>query len=154
MLTGEKTVRRADVMEDTGASISPNVDIGQVEGAFVMGLGLWLSEELRFNPTSGRLLTRDSWEYKPPASQDIPEVFNTYLYNSNDNPFGVLGSKATGEPPLLMAMSAFLALRDAITDCRVSLGMERKDWFQFDGPGTNERVIASSGITSDYFKLY
>lgn len=61
LLTGEKTVRRADVMEDTGAALSPNVDIGQVEGAFVMGLGLWLTEELKYESTTGRLLTRDSW---------------------------------------------------------------------------------------------
>ena len=61
ILTGEKTVRRVDLMEDTGSSISPNVDVGQIEGAFVMGIGLWLSEELKYDSGSGRLLTRDTW---------------------------------------------------------------------------------------------
>ncbi|XP_059083877.1 uncharacterized protein LOC131881124 isoform X2 [Tigriopus californicus] len=151
LLTGEKTVRRADVMEDTGAALSPNVDIGQVEGAFVMGLGLWLTEELKYEATSGRLLTRDSWEYKPPASQDIPEVFNTYLYNSQDNPYGVLGSKATGEPPLLMAVSSFLALKDAMKEGRYEMGQD--GWFSFNGPATNENITKTMGLSSDYFKL-
>lgn len=74
MLTGEKMVRRADVMEDTGASINPSVDIGQVEGAFVMGLGLWLSEILRFNPETGRLLTKDSWVRVEISKSDIFQI--------------------------------------------------------------------------------
>jgi xanthine dehydrogenase/oxidase len=61
VLTGEKTVRRVDLIEDTGTSISPAVDVGQIEGGFVMSLGLFTSEELKFDPTSGRLLTRDTW---------------------------------------------------------------------------------------------
>eukprot|EP00095_Tigriopus_kingsejongensis_P005797 maker-scaffold88_size394946-snap-gene-2.26 protein:Tk05797 transcript:maker-scaffold88_size394946-snap-gene-2.26-mRNA-1 annotation:"hypothetical protein DAPPUDRAFT_313254" len=129
ILTGEKTIRRADIVEETGSSISPFVDVGQVEGAFVMGLGLWFSEELKYNPNSGRLLTRDTWDYKPPASQDIPEVFNVYLYNNQGNPNGVLGSKATGEPPLLMAVSSLLAVKDAIKDVRKRLNVEPQGWF-------------------------
>ena len=61
LLTGEKMVKRVDLIEDTGSSISPNVDVGQIEGAFVMGIGLWLSEELKYDTKTGRLLTRDTW---------------------------------------------------------------------------------------------
>ena len=61
LLTGEKMVKRVDLIEDTGSSISPNVDVGQIEGAFVMGIGLWLSEELKYDTETGRLLTRDTW---------------------------------------------------------------------------------------------
>ena len=61
VLTGEMNVRRADILEDTGTSISPEIDVGQVEGAFVFSLGLWLTEKLRFDPTSGQLLTNDTW---------------------------------------------------------------------------------------------
>ena len=61
VLTGEINVRRADILEDTGTSINPEIDVGQVEGAFVFSLGLWLTEKLRFNPDSGKLLTNDTW---------------------------------------------------------------------------------------------
>ena len=61
VLTGEKNIRRVELLQDTGASLSPLVDIGQIEGAFTMGLGLWLSEELKSDPDTGRLMTRDTW---------------------------------------------------------------------------------------------
>jgi len=60
-LTGEKNVRRVDIVEDTGSSVNPILDVGQIEGAFVMSLGLWLTEELKFNPENGQLLTFDTW---------------------------------------------------------------------------------------------
>ena len=64
VLTGEVNVKRVDIIEDTGTSISPEIDVGQVEGAFVFSLGLWLTEQLRFDPESGRLLTNDTWVLK------------------------------------------------------------------------------------------
>ena len=63
VLTGEVNMIRVDILEDTGTSISPEVDVGQVEGAFVMALGLWLTEQLRYDPTTGKLLTNDTWVY-------------------------------------------------------------------------------------------
>ena len=64
VLTGEICVRRVDILEDTGTSINPEIDVGQVEGAFVMSLGMWLTEQLRYDPMSGKLLTCDTWVSK------------------------------------------------------------------------------------------
>ena len=93
ILTGEMYVVRADLLEDAGLSTSPIVDIGQVEGAFIMGLGLWTSEEIKHDPTTGQLLTKNTWEYKPPASKDIPQDFRVSLKKNSRNPAGVVGSK-------------------------------------------------------------
>lgn len=72
VLTGEKNVRRVDLIEDTGSSVNPTIDIGQMEGAFVMSLGLWLTEQLKFDPDTGRLLTIDTW---------VSTIFNTFRSN-------------------------------------------------------------------------
>ena len=93
ILTGEMYVVRADLLEDAGLSTSPIVDIGQVEGAFIMGLGLWTSEEIKHDPTTGQLLTMNTWEYKPPAAKDIPQDFRVSLKKNSRNPAGVVGSK-------------------------------------------------------------
>ena len=75
ILTGEKNIRRVDLIEDVGNALSPNIDLGQVEGGFVFGLGLWTSEETKYDPDTSELLNHDTWEYKPPCSRDIPEDF-------------------------------------------------------------------------------
>ena len=93
ILTGEMRVVRADLMEDAGLSTSPLIDIGQVEGAFVMGLGLWTSEEVKYSTTTGELLTHNSWEYKPPAAKDIPQDFRVTLLRGSRNPKGIMSSK-------------------------------------------------------------
>ena len=93
ILTGEMYVVRADLLEDAGLSTSPIVDIGQVEGAFIMGLGLWTSEEVRHDPATGALLTNNTWEYKPPAAKDIPQDFRVTLLRGSRNPKGIMSSK-------------------------------------------------------------
>merc|ERR1712098_101751 len=105
ILTGEMYIVRSDVLEDAGLSTSPIVDIGQIEGAFGMGLGLWTSEEVKHNPETGALLTMNTWEYKPPAAKDIPQDFRVSMLKNARNPMGVLSSKATGEPALLLSIS-------------------------------------------------
>ena len=95
ILTGEMYVVRADLLEDAGLSTSPIVDIGQVEGAFIMGLGLWTSEEIKHDPTTGQLLTMNTWEYKPPAAKDIPQDFRVTLLKNARNPMGVMSSKGS-----------------------------------------------------------
>ena len=97
ILTGQMYVVRTDLLEDAGLSTSPIVDIGQVEGAFIMGLGLYTSEEIKHDPTTGELLTKNTWEYKPPAAKDIPQDFRVTLLKNARNPMGVMSSKGNRE---------------------------------------------------------
>ena len=93
ILSGEMRTVRVDLVEDAGLSTSPLVDIGQVEGAFIMGLGLWTSEQIRHDPETGELLTMNTWEYKPPAAKDIPQDFRVTLRKGSRNPQGIMSSK-------------------------------------------------------------
>ena len=129
VLTGQMSILRSDLMEDTGVSISPEVDIGQVEGGLVMGLGLWTSEKLRYREDTGQLLDNSTWHYHVPSCMDIPADLRTEFYNSGNNPNGVLSSKATGEPSVLAGCSVMFALRMAIRAAREDGG--NTDWFQF-----------------------
>ena len=95
ILTGEMRTVRVDLVEDAGLSTSPLVDIGQVEGAFIMGLGLWTSEEIKHDPETGALLTMNTWEYKPPAAKDIPQDFRVTLLKGSRNPKGIMSSKGS-----------------------------------------------------------
>lgn len=92
VLTGVYQITRVDILEDTGSSTSPLIDIGQIEGAFIMGVGLWTTEETIFT-SEGRLLTNRTWTYKVPCAQDIPIDFRVKMPKNNPNPAGVLFSK-------------------------------------------------------------
>lgn len=92
ILTGKYIVARVDLIEDAGDSMSPKIDIGQIEGAFIMGLGLWTTEEIIFNK-NGKLLTNRTWTYRIPGAQDIPVDFRVQVPKNNANPYGVLHSK-------------------------------------------------------------
>jgi xanthine dehydrogenase large subunit len=115
-LTGEWKLVRADVLHDAGQSINPAIDLGQVEGGFIQGMGWLTTEELWWN-RDGRLMTHAPSTYKIPAISDTPAAFNVSLYrgggNDNAEPT-VFRSKAVGEPPLLLPFSVFLAIRDAV----------------------------------------
>ncbi|NDY90033.1 xanthine dehydrogenase molybdopterin binding subunit [Ideonella livida] len=113
-LTGEWTLRRADLLHDVGASLNPALDIGQVEGAFVQGMGWLTSEELVWHPVSGKLLTHAPSTYKIPTAGDVPDALHTRLFQNRNAEDTVHRSKAVGEPPLLLGFSVFLALRDAV----------------------------------------
>ena len=112
--TGESRILRADIVQDCGNSLNESIDIGQVEGGFVQGLGWLTCEELCFSQ-EGKLLTTGPSTYKLPGSRDIPKVFNVKLLENADNEEKtIFRSKAVGEPPLLLAISQFLALKEAI----------------------------------------
>jgi xanthine dehydrogenase large subunit len=112
--TGESRILRADIVQDCGKSLNESIDIGQIEGGFVQGLGWLTCEELYFSQ-EGKLLTTGPSTYKLPGSRDIPKAFNVKLLEDADNEEKtIFRSKAVGEPPLLLAISHFLALKEAI----------------------------------------
>ena len=112
-LTGDNNVLRTDIVMDLGESLNPAIDIGQIEGAFVQGYGLFVMEQLVHSP-QGQLWTRGPGAYKIPGFGDIPSKFNVSLLRGAPNPRAVFSSKAVGEPPLFLAASAFFAIKDAI----------------------------------------
>ncbi|MFT3758939.1 xanthine dehydrogenase molybdopterin binding subunit [Thauera sp.] len=112
-LTGEWRLQRADLLHDAGNSINPAIDIGQVEGAFIQGMGWLTTEELWWNK-DGRLMTHAPSTYKIPATHDCPAEFHTRLFRNRNHEDTILRSKAVGEPPLLLPFSVLLAIRDAV----------------------------------------
>ncbi len=135
-LTGEYKLLRCDILHDVGQSINPAIDIGQIEGGFIQGLGWLTTEELKWNDT-GRLLTDGPATYKIPAIADAPPEFNVSLLQNapNEEPT-VFRSKAVGEPPLMLAISAFAAIRDAIGSLA-----NHSVFPQLNSPATPEEVL-------------
>jgi len=111
-LTGEYRVSRVDVLHDVGQSLNPTIDIGQIEGGFVQGMGWLTTEELLWNE-EGRVISNSPANYKIPTAGDIPPVFNVALYDEPNSEETIYYSKAVGEPPLMLALSVWCALRDA-----------------------------------------
>jgi xanthine dehydrogenase large subunit len=137
-LTGEMRVLRAELLQDCGDSINPAIDLGQIEGAFVQGMGWLTTEELVWDGT-GKLRTHGPSTYKIPGSRDVPPVFNArILQNSPNREETIFRSKAVGEPPLMLALSVWLAVRDAIS----SLSDYRLAPI-IDAPTTPDRVLAA-----------
>jgi len=114
-LTGEWALARADLLHDVGRSLNPAVDIGQVEGAFIQGMGWLTMEELVWHPKTGLLTTHAPSTYKIPTANDCPPVFDVRLYQNTNVEDSIHRSKAVGEPPLLLAFSVFFAIRDAVS---------------------------------------
>jgi xanthine dehydrogenase large subunit len=135
-LTGESRVLRADVLHDVGQSINPALDIGQIEGAFVQGMGWLTSEELWWHPDSGKLMTHAPSTYKIPTANDCPVDFRVKLFQNRNVQDTIYRSKAVGEPPLLLPFSVFFALRDAIS----SVGGHRIDP-PLRAPATPEAIL-------------
>jgi xanthine dehydrogenase large subunit len=136
-LTGENRILRADVLHDTGASLNPALDIGQIEGAYVQGAG-WLTMEELVWDDKGALRTHAPSTYKIPACSDRPPVFNVSLWG-HDNPEATVGrSKAVGEPPFMLGISAFMALSDAVAACG-----DGTRYVALDAPATPERILAA-----------
>ncbi|MCF6432448.1 xanthine dehydrogenase molybdopterin binding subunit [Leisingera sp. MMG026] len=113
-LTGENRILRADILHDAGASLNPDIDIGQIEGGYVQGAGWLTTEELVWDG-AGRLRTHAPSTYKIPACSDRPDVFNVALYDGQNREDTIYRSKAVGEPPFMLGISAWLALSDAVS---------------------------------------
>ncbi len=137
-LTGESRVLRAELIQDCGHSLNPAIDLGQIEGAFVQGMG-WLTTEELWWDAEGHLRTHGPSTYKIPGSRDVPPVFNARILGDAPNREAtIFRSKAVGEPPLMLAISVWLAIRDAIAslaDFRLAPHL--------DAPATPERVLAA-----------
>ena len=112
-LTGENRVLRTDILHDVGRSLNPAIDIGQIEGGFVQGMGWLTTEELVFSK-EGHLLTHAPSTYKIPVASDVPADFRVALYPNTNREETIYRSKAVGEPPIMLANSVFCALADAI----------------------------------------
>ncbi|KLV10372.1 xanthine dehydrogenase molybdopterin binding subunit [Photobacterium ganghwense] len=135
-LTGEYKILRVDILHDVGASLNPAIDIGQIEGGFVQGAGWLTTEELVWNH-DGRLMTNGPASYKIPAIADMPIDFRTHLLENRSNPEDtVFHSKAVGEPPFMLGMSVWSALKDAIASVAVNGAISK-----LNTPATPERVL-------------
>uniref|UniRef100_A0A803T802 Xanthine dehydrogenase n=1 Tax=Anolis carolinensis TaxID=28377 RepID=A0A803T802_ANOCA len=136
-LTGDHKNLRTDIVMDVGTSLNPAIDIGQIEGGFVQGVGLFTLEELRYSP-EGNLYTRGPGMYKIPSFGDIPTEFHVSLLRDCPNSKAIYSSKAVGEPPLFLSASVFYAIKDAIIAARQESGL--KEPFRLDSPATPERI--------------
>jgi len=151
LLTGEVSLERADVLLDCGTSLNPDIDAGQVQGAFVMGLGYYLSEEFVWDEATGANLSNGTWEYKPPCSRDIPVEFNVALLSNAPNPAGILSSKASGEPSITASCAALFAVQHAISAAREDEG--NADPVSLSAPATGEAITAAAMLAPSNFTL-
>ncbi|XP_055856280.1 uncharacterized protein LOC129919435 [Episyrphus balteatus] len=152
ILTGNLLVNRVDILEDTGESLNPAIDVGQIEGAFIMGLGYYLTEQIIYDQKTGELLTNRTWNYKPPGCKDIPIDFRIELIQKSPNPAGFMRSKTAGEPAICMAISVIFAIQDALQSARDDAGLERK-FISLGAPTTPEHILLNSGLDISQFKL-
>ena len=140
-LSGEWKLLRADILHDAGRSLNPAIDIGQIEGAFIQGMGWLTMEELVWHPADGSpkaglLTTHAPSTYKIPTANDCPAAFHTQLFERDNVHDSIHRSKAVGEPPLLLPFSVFFAIRDAVS----SVGGHRVDP-PLQAPSTSEAIL-------------
>jgi xanthine dehydrogenase large subunit len=135
-LTGEWKLLRADLLHDAGQSLNPAIDIGQVEGAFIQGMGWLTMEELVWHPQTGALMTHAPSTYKIPTANDVPAAFHTTLWDQPNPQDSIHRSKAVGEPPLLLGFAVFFALRDAVA----AAGPHGRD-VPLNAPATPEAIL-------------
>jgi xanthine dehydrogenase large subunit len=143
-LTGEYRVSQVDILHDVGNSINPAIDIGQIEGGFVQGMGWLTTEELLWDE-AGRVISNSPANYKIPTAYDVPEKFSVELYDEANREETVYQSKAVGEPPLMLALSVWCALRDAAASFA-----EYKFSPPMNAPATPEEVFKAINSAKGY----
>lgn len=148
VLSGMVHVISSEILYDCGLSLNPYVDLGQIEGAFIMGLGYMLQERVDYD-NNGMLESIGSWEYKPPLAQDIPSIFNVTLLSCSPNKAGILRSKAVGEPAIVLSNSVYFATKMAIKSCRNDAGVT--EYFSVDAPLTIDIRQTASLVTPSRF---
>ncbi len=142
-LTGESRVLKVDILHDVGRSINPAIDLGQIEGAFIQAMGWLTTEQLVWND-KGLLTTHAPSTYKIPTAGDVPEHFKVALWPDPNPEDNVFGSKAVGEPPFMLAISVYEALRDAVANARGDGQAVR-----LTAPATAENVLGALGNSLD-----
>ncbi len=146
VLTGENSVTRVDILHDVGNSINPALDIGQIEGGFIQGMGWLTTEDLSWND-KGQLASNAPATYKIPAIGDTPAEFNVTLYDSQNPATTVFKSKAVGEPPFMLGISVWSALRNAvasITDYQFAPSLNT--------PATAECILGAVQVAQDWLQ--
>jgi len=147
VLTGETEVLDAQIFYDCGKSLNPAVDIGQVEGCFIQGLGFCLTEKLEHD-SAGRLLANGTWNYRLPTALDVPHNMEVHFLDTSNGVRGnVLGSKASGEPALLMSTCPFFAVKNAIYAARQDAGGD-SSWFQLDAPADPPTIAQACKVAA------
>jgi len=142
-LTGNYVVPKVDIVMDVGRSLNPAIDVGQIEGGFVMGLGFYALEEHQFN-ASGHLNTIGAGKYHIPSVSSVPLQMNITLLKDCRNPKTVYSSRGIGEPPLLLSSAVFFAIRNAVKSARADAGFSPD--FVFDSPATVHKILLACSM--------
>jgi len=143
-LTGESKIIRTDILHDAGKSLNPTIDLGQIEGGFIQGMGWLTTEELVFDG-KGNLRTHAPSTYKIPTCSDRPGIFNMSLYKAGENvEDSIHKSKAVGEPPFMLAISTFNAIADAISSTA-----DYRLYPELDAPATPENILKALGSLTE-----
>jgi len=135
LLTGAHVILRTDIIHDVGDSLNPGIDRGQIEGGYIQGVGWCTTEEIMWDD-HGRLMTHSPDTYKIPTAGDVPCDFRVTILDDVPNPLAVRSSKAVGEPPFMLAFSAWLAIKDAI-----SAAADHSREPEFSLPATREVIL-------------
>ncbi len=160
VLTGEFTILRADLLYDAGKSPNPAIDIGQIEGGYIQGVGFATTEEVIYDHNGG-LVTDNIWSYKPPCSKTIPLDFRVRLMlvdpvrqaeQERGEKLAVKSSKTAGEPCLTLGLSAYFAIKRAVMDARREL-TGRDDWLRMDLPATCQSIQTHCGAATEALTL-
>ena len=151
VLTGEVVVLYSELQYDCGQSLNPAVDLGQIEGGFIQGLGYYLTEEVVYDVNTGQLISSGTWDYKPPCAYDIPLNLVVNFVPNDSNPKGVLRSKATGEPPMIVSNAVFFAVKDAIYAARKDASDD--GYFELLVPACNDVRLKASLVDPSQYKL-
>ncbi|KAK7112653.1 uncharacterized protein [Littorina saxatilis] len=152
VLTGEYGIDRVDIMFDCGESLNPMIDIGQIEGGFVCGLGFNLLEDIVYDKDTGAVLNDGTWEYKPPTTKDIPIDWRIHLLPDAPNPVGIRSSKATGEPSTGLSAAAMLSLKRSVEEASKDL-TGSSTFVPVDIPFTLDKIQQNVGIKLEHLKM-
>jgi len=146
VLTGEVVINSSSILYDCGKSLNPTIDLGQCEGGFMMGVGFFLRERLINEEVTGKHITNGTWEYKIPCFQDVPLKFDVEFFpRAHDK--GFQSSKASGEPPLVLASSVFFAVKEAVRAGRKEFG-KGAGYFRLDAPCVPRAIALAIGASS------